>query len=584
MHKHFCASSQSGVRNNSDNSLLQQSSFINLYMQLNSQLLLLFLFAATNVVAQTTSKISGSTKDETGKPLPAVTVSLWQSEKTALQKTALTDKEGKYEFINVKAGKYFVTATSVGYVKDTSKTFTVAENSNVEMPAFALTVSATSLAGVTVESKRPFIETKLDKTVVNVDASPTNAGASALDVLEKSPGVMVNSDGAISLRGKQGVIVMMDGKPTYLSATDLANMLKNMPASALDQIEIMTNPSAKYDASGNSGIINIKTKKGKNDGFNGSIMLGYTTSIYRLNGSTYFLPKSQNSFNFNYRKNKVNIFGNYNPNYFRGRNTLGLHRNFYDSQTDVLTGSLSQQAYFKFGNNNQTLKVGMDYFADKKNTFGVVASGFAFFGHPTPQTIAESRNAAGVLRSTMVANTENHIDFKNFTGNLNWRHVFDTAGQEWTADFDYVTYSSTSDMLLTTTPYDANGVAGSNLLLKGYLPSHISIYSIKSDYVKPLKNGRFEAGIKSSWVTNNNVVDYQNWYNEKWYADNRSNHFIYDENINAAYVNINRQLKKWTLQGGLRLENTIAEGKQITSNTSFSRNNTSLFPSAFAKL
>ena len=123
---------------------------------------------------------------------------------------------------------------------------------------------------------------------------------------------------------------MMDGKPTYLSATDLANMLKNMPASALDQIEIMTNPSSKYDASGNAGIINIKTKKGKAAGFNGNIMVGATASVFTMQGKTYIIPKSQNSFNFNYRKNKINIFGNYNPNYFRGRNEQDIRRKFYD--------------------------------------------------------------------------------------------------------------------------------------------------------------------------------------------------------------------------------------------------------------
>ena len=135
-------------------------------------------------------------------------------------------------------------------------------------------VMAKSLGDVTVNSKKPFIETKIDKTIVNVEASPTSAGATALEILEKSPGVTVDNDGNISLRGKAGVIVMMDGKQTFLSAADLANLLKNMPASALDQIEIMTNPSSKYDASGNSGVINIKTKKGKNAGFNGSVMVG----------------------------------------------------------------------------------------------------------------------------------------------------------------------------------------------------------------------------------------------------------------------------------------------------------------------
>src|SRR6185295_10211176 len=140
---------------------------------------------------------------------------------------------------------------------------------------------------------KPFIETKIDKTVVNVESSPSSAGATAMEILEKSPGITVDNDGNISLRGKAGVIIMMDGKPTYLSATDLASLLKNMPASALDQIEIMTNPSSKFDASGNSGVINIKTKKGKTDGFNGSIMFGAQASIFKPNDAIYIMPRAQ---------------------------------------------------------------------------------------------------------------------------------------------------------------------------------------------------------------------------------------------------------------------------------------------------
>ena len=161
---------------------------------------------------------------------------------------------------------------------------------------------------------------------------------------------------------------MIDGKPTYLSSTDLANLLKNMPASQLDQIEIMTNPSAKYDASGNSGIINIKTKKGRAAGFNGSIMAGITTSLFRPADALYVIPKSQNSINFNYRKNKWNFFGNYNPNIYNGRGNLNIERRFFDDNSN-LTGYSDVATKFKFGNNNHSLKLGVDFFADKKNSY-----------------------------------------------------------------------------------------------------------------------------------------------------------------------------------------------------------------------
>ncbi|HEY0732617.1 MAG TPA: outer membrane beta-barrel family protein, partial [Chitinophagaceae bacterium] len=451
---------------------------------------------------------------------------------------------------------------------------------NVELPVTVLNEAAKSLQEVTVQSTRPFVETKIDKTVVNVDASPTSAGATALEILEKSPGVIVSSEGAISLRGKQGVIVMLDGKPTYLSATDLANLLRNMPASQLDQIEIMTNPSAKYDASGNSGIINIKTKKGRAAGFNGSIMVGAGTSIYSRDGETYFRPKSQNSFNFNYKKGDLNLFGNYNPNIFRGMNTMDISsRMIYQDQT---VGYTDQQTKFMFGNNNHTLKLGADWTASKKNLFGVVVSGFVFNGHPTPTTINNIRDVNKNLEKQLISYTDNDIGFKNFTGNLNWKHNFDTTGQELTMDFDAVYYRNASDMLLTTDIYDSNLDYESTSYLKGHLPADIDIYSFKTDYVKPLKNGKLEAGLKTSFVKNDNEVDYQNFDGLKWERDViRSNHFIYEENINAAYVSVNRKMKKWSAQAGLRVENTISKGDQVTKNVVFKRNRTDFFPTAF---
>ncbi|HKZ68174.1 MAG TPA: outer membrane beta-barrel family protein, partial [Chitinophagaceae bacterium] len=479
-----------------------------------------------------------------------------------------------------------ITVTSVGHEKVYSSVFDITEaKPEINLGVIKLVEAAKSLGGVTVTAMKPFIETKIDKTVVNVEASPTSAGATALEILEKSPGVTVDNDGNISLRGKAGVVIMLDGKLSYLSGADLANLLKNMPASALDQIEIMTNPSSKYDASGNSGVINIKTKKGKNNGFNGSIMVGITSSIYRPGDATHFIPKSQNSINFNWRKNKINFFGNYNPNIFRGRNTLTFENRFLDDNKNI-TGYNNTETRFKFGNNNHTLKLGLDWYANKKNVFGVVVSGFEFSGHPAPTTVGDLSDENHQLERRLVSNTDNRIKFKNATLNLNWKHNFDTTGKELTADFDYVVYSSVSDMVLTTDYFNNVLQHTGQSSLRGHLPSDIDIYTFKTDYVHPLKGGRIEAGLKFSYVKNNNQVNYENFTNGKWEEDLiRSNHFIYDENINAAYLNYNKQIKKWSFQMGLRIENTIAHGNQlgnqVIQQTKFKRDTTNLFPTAF---
>lgn len=210
--------------------------------------LLNFLFTLS-AYAQTKGRITGVIKDESGKPLPSVTVTLLKARDSALVKVGVSDKEGAYEFVNVPEGKYLITASSIGFANLTSQAFDVSGDKTFAVPHFTLRRSATAMAEVTVQTRRPLIENKIDKMVVNVDASPTNAGATAMEVLEKSPGITVDRDGNISLKGKQGVIVLMDGKQTYLSGQDLANLLRNMPANQLDQIEIMTQPSARFDAS-----------------------------------------------------------------------------------------------------------------------------------------------------------------------------------------------------------------------------------------------------------------------------------------------------------------------------------------------
>src|SRR6186713_3614802 len=191
-----------------------------------------------------------------------------------------------------------------------------------------------NLKEVTVVSRRPLVEQKIDRTVVNVEASVTNVGSSALEVLEKSPGITVDRDGNISLKGKEGVIVLIDNRPTYLSGPDLANLLRSMQASQLDQIEIMTNPPAKFDAAGNAGVINIKTKKSKQFGYNGSISSTWSQGRY---------PKVSESFIFNYRKNKLNLFTTLGYNYRKNWQDLDIQRKFIEQSTKLIKSHFEQE-------------------------------------------------------------------------------------------------------------------------------------------------------------------------------------------------------------------------------------------------
>lgn len=551
-----------------------------------SLLLMGLVFALTSFSQNKTGKISGIITNADQKPVEAATVQLMNAATKALVKVAITDKSGTYSFERIADGKYIISISAVGFAKKMTEVVEInAAKQTVDVAAVQLAPATRAMGEVTVIAQRPFIEQKLDKTVVNVEASPSNAGATALEVLEKSPGVTVDNDGNISLKGKQGVIVMMDGKPTYLSGADLANVLRNMPASALDQIEIMTNPSSKYDASGNSGLINIKTKKSKAKGSNGNLTVGNTTSLFDRNGKTELTWKPTVSINYNYKKNKINFFGNGVYNYREGRGMLDIESRYYRDGKQI--DSINRvNTYFRFRNNNYTLKLGLDYTPNKRNTYGIVLNGFLFAGRPTPTTHTTYSDLNGNVFSILDSKTINKLAWKNFSSNLNYKHTFDSLGTELTLDLDYSIYQNVSDQLLSTGFFDGNyNKTSDSMYLKGHLPSTINIYSLKSDFTHSYKNGlRLEAGIKSSYVKSDNLVDYLRTVGNgnPWYPDSRNNHFIYNENINAAYMNLSRQMKKWNLQGGLRMENTNTKGTQVSDNTTVTRSYVSLFPSAFA--
>ncbi|MEO7305850.1 MAG: outer membrane beta-barrel family protein [Ferruginibacter sp.] len=552
--------------------------------------LLAAMSIAIGSYAQSGAKVTGSIKDGGNqKIIDAASVSLLKAKDSSLVKVAVTDKDGNFSFENVKEGNYLVLATSIGHSKTYSPAIAItANNLSASVGVLQLVQSEKSLKEVVVNSKRPLIERKLDRTIVNVDASITSTGSTALEVLEKAPGVSVDKDGNISLKGKSGVIVYIDGRPSYLSGPDLANMLRNMTASQLDQIEIMTNPPAKYDAAGNAGVLNIKTKKNKVFGYNGSITTGYTQGRYaRLNEAV----------SFNYRNSKVNFFSNFNYNRNHKSEELFIVRNMRDASTKNITSIFDQGSDMENQRHYYNAKMGLDYTVSKNTTVGVVLNGFynpSLWKSSTNTFIYDPNHN---LTDQTTAYTENKEKWKNFSSNFNLRTKLDTAGQEITADLDFIQYKATSVQPLTSTYYDNMGnMKQAPEVLLGTLPTNIKIYSGKVDYTLPLKkDAKFEAGIKTSFVNNDNDARYDSvkaGYNVL--DSGRSNHFIYDENINAAYVNYSRPFgKKWSAQFGLRVENTNSKGisKGYVYNTSedkfeytetkFKRSYTQLFPTAY---
>ncbi|MDB5208092.1 MAG: TonB-dependent receptor [Flavisolibacter sp.] len=552
-------------------------------------LMLLFSFFSFAAKAQTSGKVTGAVIDGSQKTIESATIALLKAKDSSNVKFAVAGKDGAFSFEGIADGRYLVSITAVGHQPGYSPVFEISPvASSIKLKTIELIPVSKSMGAVVVTARRPLIEHKIDRMVVNVEASVTNVGSSALEVLEKSPGISVDKDGNISLKGKAGVMVMVDGRPTQLGGSDLANLLRNMTASQLDQIEIMTNPPAKYDAAGNAGIINIKTKKNKMVGYSGSVNASYGQGN---------LPKFNEGLNFNYRQGKWNLFTNLSHGYRERNNKLDLQRNFINETTKDLVSHFDQQARMKNTGSSYNGKIGADYFAAKNTTIGVVFSGFTNPNSFVNRNKTNIFDKNGVQLSETRAISEQNESFDNFSTNLNLRQVLDTSGKEITADFDYVRYNGNNIQSLSNYYFDARGASKQKGdTLYGRLPQDIKIYSGRVDYTMPLKGGaRFEAGLKTSIVKTDNNAIYDTVYNGAVLHDlSRTNGFVYEENINAAYVNLSGSLsKKLSAQLGLRLENTISKGFSdgykldgltdnfVPTDTAFKKNYTQLFPTAY---
>lgn len=505
-------------------------------------------------------------------------VNLLAAADSSIVKATLCDTAGAFEFDLLENGAYLAAIDHLGYESYISTPATVnGEHDVVTLQDIILQRSSGALQEVQVVASKPFVQRKIDRVVVNPDALISNAGTTALDVLEKSPGVLVDINGNISLKGKPGVVVFIDNKPTYMAAADLPNYLRSLSSSNIEAIEIMSTPPAGYDAAGNAGIINIKLKRNTAKGFNGGINLSY--------GQGRFL-RTNNGINFNYRINKVNFFSNISWNQNNTYQDLTINRYYY-TETGALSSRFSQNSYFKRRNGGGNARIGMDYYMSDKSTLGIVLAGFY------SPSLSDVTNNAQVLGpnndpvSLVSALSTSDNKWKNGSINLNYAYKIDDKGKELTANADYIAYQSDHDQTLLNSMYTPGNVLTDQTLLTSTLPADITIKTAKVDYVNPLSQGdRFEAGFKTSFVNTDNTAsffDVEDGISTPNYEF--SNRFKYKENINAGYLNYARDWAKFSVQLGLRLENTNLDGNQLgnplVKDSSFTRNYTSLFPTLY---
>lgn len=505
----------------------------------------LLLFASTGFPQNSTS-VKGTIQDKSGKPIEAATVTILQAKDSSLYKAAVSNKGGEYAFEKIKPGKYFIKFSSISHNPYATAVFELKEAETLNIPVINLAASEKKLKDVVVTTTKPMIEVKADRTVFNVENSINATGSTAMELLQKAPGVLVDKDDNISMKGKNGVRIYIDGKLSPMASADLAAYLRSIQSADIESIEMIENPSAKYDASGNAGIINIKLKKNKKYGTNGNLAVGANQGFY---------PKYNGSLGLNYRNQKINLFSNVSVNQGKMRGWQDFNRQQNDSIYDAKSVSVGD-------NTGANVKLGADYFVNSKSTVGVMFTGNYLSGtRNTDGNTLISSQSTKIPTQILVARNLIDIGRNNSNLNLNYRYA-DTAGRELNIDADRGIYRGTGESFQPNFYTDAN----SNIVLRARIfanntPTNIDIYTSKADYEQNLFKGKFGTGIKYSKVKTDNTFDFFNVFNDTKVKDyERSNQFTYTENVNAAYVNYNRSFKKFSYQAGLRAEQTKSNG------------------------
>jgi ferric enterobactin receptor len=517
--------------------------------------------------AQAMAAISGVVQGPTNTPLEFATVILHRAADSVVVKTEFSDAAGAFQ-LDAAPGRYLVSAMQVGFERRWTTPFELPA-AGVVLPALVLrSNAATALQEVTVIGQKPLFEREADRTVVNVEGSTLAAGNTTLDVLARAPGVTVNNDN-LALRGKQGLLVLIDGKRQPMSGAELADYLRSLPAEQVRSIELITNPPAKYDAQGGAGIIAINLKKDQRQGSNGTANLGYGRGVH---------GRFTTGLSTNYRRKKVNLFGTYNYSDRRSYSVLTMLRSYY--QQGEQTGASEQESYNRLQNQAHNWRTGLDYSLTPRTVLGMAVSGLVRQGNNLGTNANTFYGANGSFTSAAHSDSYRNVNTPNFTANLNFRHSFadSSRSRELSGDANYANYRTSRQQGLTTM---TDGPLPAPTSLIGDQTGKLTIQSAKVDYLHPLPGQRqLEMGAKASAVASDNDVLFTRTEGGQTSIDlNQTNRFRYEEYISAAYLSFAQTWPKTKLQAGLRGEQTRATGRQDVGNEGFSRNYLQLFPS-----
>lgn len=532
---------------------------------------LLIHITSTNAQTSQGAAIKGVIVDEKNEPLPFVPVILKNSKDSSFYKTSLTDAKGVFNIEMIKQGSYALNITFLGFNGYVKKGIIIDDATNaIDLGTVQMSPAVKRLQGVTIKAEKSLIERRPDKIIINLNS--TIGSGSMMDVLSRLPNVQVNPDDQINLNGRT-VAIYIDGRPTPLSSDALASLLKGMNPASIQKVELIAHPSAKYDAAGSGGIINIVRKKNSKDGLSGNVYGGAGLGKY---------GKANGGINLNFKSSGYNLFFNMDYAYTKYYVNNNIKTDFYGNQF-FLTGETAAQLNSVRNSSTYTPNFGIDFYLSKKTTLSFSATDGIQLFNKNANTLTHYFDSALNKNGNNTFSNLVHTKSVNFSSNVHLLHQVDSLGKEYTVDLDYYRYSNISGQNNLTTSYDSTELLTDNSHWLFDQNRRFNVYSAKMDYSLPLKNNaNFETGWKSSYVESNNSNQTYDVLGEVPLIDPAQNdYFNYSENINALYGNYSKNYKKFSYQVGVRAEGTWGRGNQIQTGEIVHSNYIKLFPSAF---
>lgn len=531
------------------------------------------IITTTLAFAQNRQKITGAINDgNSGANLEFATVTLLNPADSGLIQGGVTDFEGRFE-LSAVPGTYLLKAEFIGYQSTVLPAFTLEAGQDLDLGTISLGTEAQVIDALEVRAEKSTMQMALDKRIFNVGKDLASTSGSASEILDNIPSVQVDIEGQVSLRGSSGVRILIDGKPSSLIGVRGAAGLQAIPANLIERVEVITNPSSKYEAEGMSGIINIILKKDRKKGLNGTFDISAGTPD-QLGGSI----------NLNFRREKLNFFTNYGYRYRQSPRVGSVYQEFYGATTRIV----EQESNRTRGGQSHSLRLGADFFANDKNT---ITGAFSY-------RLSNNNNTSDITYRNFLdafneenftgASTRNE-ETEEFEPNMEFslihKKTYEKEGHDWTNTIQYQSSLEDAFSQFEELYYDENlELSGQdNLFQRASNEEGVKSWLLQSDYVYPFgKEGKLEAGYRGSlrYIDNDYLVE--EFFDDEWNTlANLSNDFNYDEEIHAIYANVGSKIDKFGYQVGLRMEHSNVLTELLQTNEINDRSYTNLFPSAF---